>query len=161
MTPKNVGLSGPNWEHEHLESALSQVPKMFEQPENFRRALSSLTQYHVLDVSQRAPVKMPQQLRPATLPGENGEDLAPFLYNLRESSSEKYEAIEDSLKAAFPGFESLNFPIVAAGMISMNLERKSVQESTLYEPAFGRDATIFVACFPVAESGLVHRYYDR
>ena len=118
-------LVRPSWEHEHLESALSQVPKMFEQPEDFRRALSSLTQYHVLDVSQRAPIKMPQQLRPATHPGENGEDLAPFLYNLRESSSAKYEAIEDSLKAAFPGFQSLSFPIVAAGMIAMTWKEKT------------------------------------
>ena len=68
---------------------------------------------------------MPQQLRPAALPGENGEDLAPFLYNLRESSNAKYEAIEDSLKAAFPGFESLSFPIVAAGMISMTWKEKA------------------------------------
>ena len=48
------GLVRPSWEHEPLESALSQVPKMFEQPEDFRRSLSSLTQYHVLDVGQRA-----------------------------------------------------------------------------------------------------------
>ena len=113
------GLVRPNWEHDSLESALSQVPKMFQQPEEMRRTLSSVTQYHVLDVGQRSPVKLPQQLRPALLPGANGEDLAPFLYNLRESNHEKYEAIEDSLKAAFPGFEALAFPIVAAGMISM------------------------------------------
>ena len=84
-----------------------------------------MTQYHVLDVSQRAPVKLPQQLRLATLPGENGEDLAPFLYNLRESHDGKYEAIEDSLRAAFPGFESLGFPIVSSGMVSMTWKEKA------------------------------------
>ncbi len=117
--PQEHGLVRPSWEHDPTESALSQVPRMFRQPEDLRRTLSSLTQYHVLDVGPRAPVKMPQQLRPATLPGENGEDLAPFLYNLRESGDGKYEAVEDSLRAAFPGFESLSFPIVAAGMVSM------------------------------------------
>ncbi len=119
------GLVRPNWEHDSLESSLSQVPKMYQQPEELRRTLSSVTQYHVLDVGQRAPVKLPQQLRPAVLPGQNGEDLAPFLYNLRETNHGKYEAVEDSLRAAFPGFESLNFPIVAAGMIAMTWKEKA------------------------------------
>ncbi len=118
------GLLRPQWEHDSLESALSQVPKMFQQPETLRRTLNSVTQYHVLDVGQRSPVKLPQQLRPVALPGDNGEDLAPFLYNLRESSQDKYEAIEDSLRASFPSFESLNFPIVAAGMSSMTWKEK-------------------------------------
>ena len=118
-------LVRPNWEHDSLESFLSQVPKMFQQPEELRRTLSSATQYHVLDVGKRAPIKLPQQLRPAILPGENGEDLAPFLYNLRETAGDRYEVIEDSLKAAFPGFEALNFPIMGAGMISMTWKDKS------------------------------------
>lgn len=123
--PLKLGLVQPDWAYDPRESALSQVPRMFQQPEDFRRILSSGTLYHALDVSQRAPVKLPQQLRPAELPGQNGEDLAPFLYNLRESSSEKYEAIEDSLRAAFSGFESLGFPSVAAGMISITWKEKT------------------------------------
>ena len=123
--PAISGLARPDWEHDAVESALSQVPRMFHQPEEFRRTLSSMTQYHVLDVSHRAPVKLPQQLRLATFPGENGEDLAPFLYNLRESHDGKYEAIEDSLRAAFPGFESLGFPIVSSGMVSMTWKEKA------------------------------------
>ena len=98
---------------------------MFPQPDKLRRTLSAVTQYHVLDVSPRAPVKLPQQLRPASLPGENGQDLAPYLYNLRESNVERYEAIEDALKAAFSGFESLGFPVVASGMISMTWKEKA------------------------------------
>ena len=123
--PDRSSLVRPNWEHDSLESCLSQVPKMFQEPEELRRTLSSATQYHVLDVGKRAPVKLPQQLRPATLPGENGEDLAPFLYNLRETAKDRYEVIEDALKAAFPGFESLNFPIMAAGMISITWKDKA------------------------------------
>ena len=118
-------LVRPNWEQDSLESCLSQVPKMFQEPEELRRALSSATHYHVLDVGKRAPVKLPQQLRPAALPGENGEDLAPFLYNLRETDGDRYEVIQDSLKAAFPGFEALSFPPVAAGMIAMTWKDKA------------------------------------
>ena len=117
-------LVRPEWEHNPFESSLSQVPRMFRLPDDLRRTLSSVTQYHVLDVSQRAPVKLPQQMKPAIFPGENGEDLIPFLYNLRESNSDRYETIEDSLKVAFPGFESLNFPPVASGMISMTWKEK-------------------------------------
>ena len=122
--PDTHRLERPNWEYDALESALSQVPKMHRQSEQLRRTLSSATQYHVLDVSQRAPVKLPQQLRPAMLPGQKGEELAPFLYNLREANHGKYEAVEDSLKVAFPGFEYLSFPVVAAGMISVTWKEK-------------------------------------
>jgi predicted ATPase len=92
---------------------------MFRQPEELRRILATATQYHVLDVSPRAPVKMPQQMKPATLPGADGADLVPYLYYLRESNKDRFDAVTDSLKAAFPGFEALNFPPVAAGMLAM------------------------------------------
>lgn len=112
-------LVRPNWEHNSLETSLFQVPKMFREPEELRRILGSVTQYHALDVGPRAPVKLPQQMKPADLPGADGEDLIPFLYYLREGNHDRYEAIEDTLRAAFPGFESLSFPPVAAGMLTM------------------------------------------
>jgi len=121
-------LVRPNWEHNPLESSLSQVPKMFREPEEMRRTLSSITQYHVLDVGPRAPVKLPQQMKPVDLPGENGQDLVSFLYYLRESNRECYEAIEDTLRPAFPGFVSLNFPPVAAGMLSMTWKENSFRD---------------------------------
>lgn len=119
----------PNWDHNAMESSLSQVPKMFEQPEELRRTLSSVTHYHVLDVSPRAPVKLPQQMKPALLPGEDGENLVSFLYNLRENDRDRYEIIEDTLKAAFPGFERLNFPPAAAGMMSLTWKEKQFREA--------------------------------
>jgi len=118
----------PNWEHNPLESSLSQVPKMFELPEEFRRTLSSISHYHVLNVGSRAPVKLPQQMKPARLPGEDGEDLVAFLYNLRESDRDRYETIEDTLRAAFPGFEGLSFPPAAAGMLSLTWKEKQFKD---------------------------------
>jgi predicted ATPase len=55
---------------------------MFRQPEELRRILGSASLYHVLDVGPRAPVKLPQQMRPATLPGADGSELVPYLYYL-------------------------------------------------------------------------------
>lgn len=112
-------LVRPNWEHNLLETSLSQVPKMFREPEELRRILATATRYHVLDVGPRAPVKMPQTMRPATLPGPHGEDLVPYLYYLREIDRNRFDAILDSLRAAFPDFEELNFPPVAAGTLAM------------------------------------------
>jgi predicted ATPase len=112
-------LVRPNWEHNPLESSLSQVPKLFRAPEEFRHRLASSTFYHALNVEARSPVRLPQAMRPAPLPGKNGEDLVSTLYYLREAEPDRFEAVEDSLKAAFPGFKRLDFPPVAAGTLAM------------------------------------------
>ena len=121
-------LVRPNWEHNPLETSLFQVPKMFRQPEEMRRTLATTTQYHVLDVGPRAPVKLPQPMKPATLPGADGEDLVPYLYYLRESDRKRFDSIIDTLQAAFPGFEELNFPPVAAGMLAMTWKDKNFKK---------------------------------
>ena len=114
-----INLIRPNWEHNPLESSLSQVPKLFRAPEEFRQRLASSTFYHVLNVEPRSPVRLPQAMRPAPLPGKDGEDLVSSLYYLREADPDRFEAVEDSLKAAFPGFKRLDFPPVAAGTLAM------------------------------------------
>ena len=117
-------LVRPTWDHNHFETSLSQVPKMYKEPESLRRTLSSSTLYHVLNVEGRAPIRLPQQMKPAVLPGKDGEDIVPLLYYLRETDRERFHAIEDTLRAAFPGFESLLFPPVAAGMLTMTWKEK-------------------------------------
>lgn len=112
-------LVPPDWDFELEESALSQVPKMFHEPEVFRKVLSTATRYHVLDVGPRSPIKLPQPMKPAVLPGADGEDLVPLLYSLREGDRFRFDAIIDALHAAFPTFEALNFPPVAAGTLAM------------------------------------------
>jgi predicted ATPase len=92
---------------------------MFQQPEDFRNRLSSSTFYHVLNVDPRSPVRLPQPLQPATLPGRNGEELVSCLFYLREAERDRFEAIEDTLRAAFPRFDRLEFPPVAAGTLGL------------------------------------------
>jgi len=118
-------LVRPTWDHNSLETSLSQVPRMFKKSEEFRRALSSASCFHALDVSPRAPVKLPQPVKPAQFPGSNGEEMVSLLYTLRESQHARYETVIDTLRAAFPGFEGLNFPPSAAGMISMTWKDQS------------------------------------
>jgi len=114
----------PNWEYNYSETALSQVPKMYKTSEKFREYLSSCLFYsaHELNVSYNAPVRLPQTMQPALHPGTNGEDLIAFLYYLRETDRNRFEIIQDTLRVAFPGFNQLNFPPVAAGTISMTWE---------------------------------------
>ena len=109
----------PNWEHNPLETSLAQVPKMFQEPEDFRHRLASSTFYHVLNVDPRSPVRLPQPMQPAPLPGPNGEELVSCLFYLRETERHRFEAIEDALHAAFPRFDRLEFPPVAAGTLAL------------------------------------------
>jgi predicted ATPase len=116
----------PNWERKSQETALSQVPKMFKEPEAFRRLVASTSVYHSLDVSLRAPVRLPQQLEPADTPGKNGETLLSCLYALRENETDRYESILDALRAAFPTFEKLELPMVAAGQVTMRWKDRNL-----------------------------------
>ncbi|MGA2063536.1 MAG: AAA family ATPase [Thermoguttaceae bacterium] len=102
-----------------LETCLSQIPLLPREADEFRSRLASSTYYHVLNVEARAPVRLPQPLRPATLPGRDGEDLVSCLFYLREANRDRFEAVEDALHAAFPTFERLDFPPVAAGTLAM------------------------------------------
>lgn len=115
----------PDWEHNPLETSLSQVPKMYKQPEELRRILATTTRYHVLDLGPRSPIKLPQQMKPAVLPGTDGEDMVSYLYYLRESDSDRFNAVVETLKAAFPDFKALSFPPVAAGMLAMTWKDKN------------------------------------
>lgn len=126
--PANPGLKPPNWEYDGTESALSQAGKMYSEPEKFRTTLASSTYYHALDVGPRAPVRLPQQMREALLPGKDGEDLVTCLYWMREASPERFETIEDTLHVAFPGFERLNFPPVASGLLSLTWKDKDIKQ---------------------------------
>lgn len=97
---------------------------MYQEPEEFRKGLASSTHYHILDVSQRAPVRLPQQMREAKLPGKDGEDLVSCLYWMREADPDRFEAVEDTLRAGFSDFDRLNFPPVAAGTLAMTWKDK-------------------------------------
>jgi predicted ATPase len=123
-----AGLLQPTWEHNPLETSLSQVPKMYREPESLRKNLAACTYYGALDVSEKSPIRLPQAMRPAKLPGANGENLVSCLYDLRETNQDCFEMIEDVISTAFPDFERLNFPPVAAGTISMTWKDRNFSQ---------------------------------
>lgn len=122
------GLLRPNWEHNPLETSLSQVPKMYSEPESLRKSLASCTYYGALDVSEKSPIRLPQAMRPAKLPGASGENLVSCLYDLRETDPDRFEMVENIISAAFPDFERLNFPPVAAGTMSMTWKDRNFSQ---------------------------------
>ena len=122
---QDQNLLRPNWEHNPYETSLFQVPKMYQEPENLRKRLASCTFYGALNVASKSPVRLPQSMSPATLPGANGEDLVSCLYYLRETEPERFEIIEDTLAVAFPDFDRLGFPPVAAGTLAMTWKDKN------------------------------------
>ncbi|MCG6553939.1 MAG: AAA family ATPase [Candidatus Magnetominusculus sp. LBB02] len=122
------GLVRPSWGYDSIETFLSQVPKMFSEPEKFRYILSKTTYYHELNVGRQAPIKLPQQMRPATSPGADGKDIVPYLYYLRETDTERFDDIVDLLRIAFPSFEGLSFPPVAAGTMTMTWKDRNFTE---------------------------------
>lgn len=122
--PRTKRLKKPDWEIKPGQTALSQVPPMYKEPERFRKALGSSTLYHALDVGPRAPIRTPQPMRPADLPGINGEDLVSCLFNLQQTDRDGFESVEDALRAGFPGFERLEFPPVAAGTLALTWRDK-------------------------------------
>jgi predicted ATPase len=121
-------LVRPTWDHNSLETSLSQVPKLFREPEEFRSRLASSTFYHVLNVAPRSPVRLPQPMKPARLPGRDGEDLISCLFYLREADRDRFEAVEDALRSAFQTFVRLDFPPVAAGTLSMTWRDKNFSQ---------------------------------
>jgi predicted ATPase len=125
---KGSGILRPNWEHNPFETSLSQVPKTYREPENLRKSLASCTYYGALDVSEKSPIRLPQAMRPAKLPGARGEDLVSCLYDLRETDLDRFEMVENTISAAFPDFERLNFPPVAAGIISMTWKDRNFSQ---------------------------------
>jgi predicted ATPase len=122
----------PNWEHSPYETSLAQVPKMYSQPESFRNILASCAFYKSseLDISPKSPIRLPQSMQPSTSPGLTGEDLVSCLYYLRETDPDRFQIIEDTLFVAFPGFQKLGFPPVAAGTLAMTWKEENFSGPT-------------------------------
>ncbi len=113
-------VSTPDWDYKHLETSLSQTPKMYRETEGFRRSVEDISEiYHGLDVSQNGPVRQPQVVSSVSTPGVDGANLVSCLYTIRETARDRFEAIEDAIHAAFPTFERLDFPPLSAGRITL------------------------------------------
>lgn len=128
FNPKSKHLEPAGWDLVLSESTLCQVPRTFPDAEIFKQKLMSVERFHQLDIGIQAPVRLPQAMQPATHPGTNGEYLLSCLYSMREQNPHQFETVEDTLRAAFPGFQKLGFPPVAAGTIAMTWHEEHLRD---------------------------------
>lgn len=121
LHPDRAESSPTRTKREALELELATIPPapILQPAGSLRRYLMDIMFYSSLDVGQRAVIRLPQSLTPATRPGPDGESLYSALYNLRTNHPNAYSRIEDALRVGFPGFERLEFPVVGAGQVTL------------------------------------------
>jgi len=78
---------------------------------------ASLWQLHRFQPAER--VRSPQQLQPTDIPLPDGSNLFSSLYSLKTERRERYRALIESLQAAVPELEELEFPLAGAGHVSL------------------------------------------
>lgn len=122
-------LVQPDWDHDPLETALAQVPKTYKTTEKFRSHVISNRLQVFVGGGVDHGLRQAQTLDPTVrYPGPNGEGLISALYNLKNGNPAAYDRILDAVRAGFPGFKDLDFPLVAAGRATLlwveELDRK-------------------------------------
>lgn len=63
-----------------------------------------------------APFRHPQTLRPAQMPGTDGDDFLSAVHSLKNSHPGAYERLEEAIAAGFPRFKELRMGIVGEGV---------------------------------------------
>lgn len=61
-------------------------------------------------VASNSPIRQPQNLQETDSPGVDGASLNSLLYRIRDSKPERFEFVEDTIRAAFPSFRRLEIP---------------------------------------------------
>lgn len=88
--------------------------------EEFRTMFEDVFCHGAISVLDDAIVRRPQTLEPTSMivsPG--GQNLFSVLYQLRHEAPDWYERILDVLRAGFPGFDRLEFPVVGGGQVTL------------------------------------------
>jgi predicted ATPase len=83
----------------------------------------SLWQVHKFQPSEK--VRSPQQLQPTELPLPDGSNLFSALYSLKTERRVQYRALFESLQAAVPELEELEFPLAGAGHVSLAWKQRN------------------------------------
>jgi predicted ATPase len=86
---------------------------------SWRGEFSGVAMFRPFDVGAGAPVWRSQQVRPASVPGPNGEDLLAALQTLRSRSPGLFDNCEAALRAGFPAYQALDLEPVGAGQVAL------------------------------------------
>lgn len=121
----------PDWLNEHAsrsELALAQVPRELTEARILRRLLATTRHYAPILLDARSDLRNNQLLQPnVAFPSPTGEDLLSALYRMRMENEANYAQLMDMLAVGFPGFQKLEFPIVAGGHVALEWRDDSVK----------------------------------
>jgi predicted ATPase len=99
----------------HKESKLSglaQYTPVMHYPKNVEahvlESLKSWKVYHFHDTSSSSPIKKPRDINDNIYLRPDASNLAPFLYMLKRTKKDHYEAIRDTIRLVTPFFEDFN-----------------------------------------------------
>ena len=122
----DVVLQIPDLDYNWLETSLFQTSIPTPEMKSFRGHIGGISEiYHSLNVARKSAVRMPQIISPAQMPGTDGEDLLSCLHTMRETDRDRFVALEDALRAAFPNFQRLEFPAYPGGYLTLGWRDKN------------------------------------
>jgi len=101
------------------QTLLSQVSPANAPEDAHRRSFRDVALFRPFDVGPGAPVWRSQQVRPASVPGPNAEDLLAAVQTLRSRSPDMFETYEAALRAGFPAYQALDLEPVGAGQVAL------------------------------------------
>lgn len=114
------GLKEPDPPIPADELVVAQLPRELQETEWFRRAFGEVHFHDAIPVNGNAVIRRPQTLEPTSmLVSPGGQNLFSVLYQMRHERPDWYQRIIDVLQAAYPGFERLEFPVVAGGQVTL------------------------------------------
>jgi predicted ATPase len=100
------------------ELGLAQVPRALREAEWFRTAFEDIHLHDAIPTGRDAPVRRAQTLEPTNMVvAPEAQNLFSVLYQIRLEQPDWFERILDALRSAFPGFDRLEFPVVAGGQV--------------------------------------------
>lgn len=108
--PKGLETQGGMPNAHELAFMTYSDPDRFKTLFNLRLELDNLRSYRHFDTSINAPIRQAQTLTTDATLMEGGQNLSVVLYNLRESSSDYFRDLIDTLRVTSPQFKALNFP---------------------------------------------------
>lgn len=85
---------------------------------------TTLWPIHRFQLNDRS--RSPQHLLPTSVPTVDGSDYLSALYSLRTQQRMRYLELIESLKSAIPELEEIDFPLAAAGHVSLALRQSNL-----------------------------------
>jgi predicted ATPase len=114
------------------------------------RGISSWVVYHFHDTSLSASVRRPHAINDNEILRANAENLAPFLFRIRQNSPESYSRIRDVVRLAAPFFDDFKLRPMPATPDMIQMEWLQRDSDYLFHANQLSDGTLRFVCLATA-----------